>query len=542
MLRLMGLVRPLIPFMILAVVLGVLGFLAATLIPLLGGYGIAGIAGGREDLPRALFVAAGICAVSRGALRYGEQLCNHYVAFKLLALIRGQVFDALRRLAPAKLEGRDRGNLISIITSDIELLEVFYAHTISPVFIAAVMTLIMTVFIGGYHFSLGLIALAAYITVGAILPLGAARRTKARAEAIRSQLGDLNSYVLESLRGMDAGIQYAAGPDRLAEMNRRSEALSAGNQAVKVSAGRNTARTNTAISLFSLLMLGTVVFLRKNGIITIEGAVNPLIALMSSFGPTAALSNLGAGLQQTIASGNRVLRLMEEEPMVREIRGEAEIAFDGADCRGVTFAYGGEPVLRDISADIPRGSVVGITGKSGSGKSTLLKLFMRFWDPDSGSIRISGRALRQVNTENLRDMESLVTQETSLFHDSIENNIRIGRPGATREEVVAAAKKAAIHDFIQGLPAGYDTSVGELGDRLSGGERQRIGLARAFLHDAPLLLLDEPTSNLDSLNEAVILKALEQERGDKTVVLVSHRRSTMGLAETVYSVEDGRVS
>lgn len=542
MLRLIGLIRPMLPYMVLAITLGVLGFIAAITISILGGYGILQVLSANYPALNGLFLAAVICGVLRGVLRYGEQLCNHHIAFKLLALIRSHVFDALRRLSPAKLEGRDKGNLISILTSDIELLEVFYAHTISPVFIAAIMTLLMTAFIGSFHVVLALIAWVAYATVGVLLPLRAAKRTKAQGEAMREQLGDLNTYVLENLRGMQESIQYQASPNRLAAMLQRSDRLARENEKVKINAGNNLALTNTAISGFSLLMLLAGIYLYQRGAISFSGVLIPVITLMSSFGPTAALSNLGAGLQQTLASGNRVLDLLEEEPVVIEVGGKRQIAFTGADCDQVAFAYGQEQVLSEINLQIPQGMVVGITGRSGSGKSTLLKLFMRFWDTDSGQVRISQRDIREINTSDLRNMESLVTQETSLFHDSIDANIKVGKPDATRQEVITAARKAAIHDFIAALPQGYDTNVGELGDRLSGGERQRIGLARAFLYDAELILLDEPTSNLDSLNEAVILNAIEKERGNKTVILVSHRKSTMKLAQTVYSVERGRIS
>jgi ATP-binding cassette subfamily C protein len=271
-----------------------------------------------------------------------------------------------------------------------------------------------------------------------------------------------------------------------------------------------------------------------------------------------ALANLGSTLQNTFAAGNRVLDILDEEPVVEEIAGKENIVFTGASAEHVTFSYdtvdswsrqdekiqknGTETILSDISVEIPNHKIVGITGRSGSGKSTLLKLFMRFWKVQEGNVAISGTSVEQINTENLRDMESFMTQETYLFHDSIRNNLKIAKLDATDEEMMTACKKASVHDFIMSLPNGYDTQVGELGDTLSGGERQRLGLARAFLHDAPFLLLDEPTSNLDSLNEAVILKSLKEEQNGKTIVLVSHRPSTMCIADTVYSVEHGRVS
>lgn len=399
MINLVGLVKPLTGYMVLAIIMGLVGHLAASFITIFGGYAVANLLD--FDVPfslRTIFISVCVFALARGILRYAEQACNHFIAFKLLALIRDKVFMALRKLCPAKLEGRDKGNLISVITSDIELLEVFYAHTISPIVIAFLYSLIMCLFIGSFHPILGVIALLAYITVGIFIPL------------------------------------------------------------------------------------------------------------MSSFGPTVALANLGSTLQNTFAAGNRVLDILDETPVVDEISGKNDIAFTGASAEKITFSYDEEKILDHVSVNIPKGAIVGITGRSGSGKSTLLKLFMRFWETQEGSVKLSETDVNNINTSNLRDMESFVTQETHMFHDSIKNNLRIAKLDATDKEIVTACKKASVHDFILSLPQGYDTPVGELGDTLSGGERQRLGLARAFLHDSDLLLLDEPTSNLDSLNEAVILK------------------------------------
>ena len=279
-----------------------------------------------------------------------------------------------------------------------------------------------------------------------------------------------------------------------------------------------------------------------NGSVSFEQMLIAVIAMMGSFGPTVALSNLSNNLNQTLASGERVLSLLEESPQIEEVEGRASVEFTGASAAHVDFAYGEEQILKDYSMDIPQGKVIGIHGASGSGKSTFLKLLMRFWDRQKGDISISGRDVREINTMNLRDMESYVTQETYLFHDSIANNIAVGKPGASREEIIEAAKMASIHDFIEALPKGYDTEVGELGDTLSGGERQRIGIARAFLHDAPFILLDEPTSNLDALNEGIILKSLRESCHEKTVVLVSHRKSTMNVADIIYTMDNGRIS
>lgn len=543
MARLVGLVRPLAGYMVLAILMGLCGHLCASFITIFGGFAVADILGLPAPLSAtAIFVWVLLFALLRALLRYAEQGCNHFIAFKLLALIRDKVFGALRRLAPAKLEGRDKGDLIAVITSDIELLEVFYAHTISPAAIALLYTVIMCLFIGSYHIVPGILALCAYIVVGIGIPLFISRASGDIGMRFRRKSGALSAFVLDSLRGLSETQQYGQGEKRLAEMNDRTEALSGDEAKMKRITGRNTAITNTVILLFDIAMLFTCAVLYQKGAVGFDGVLIPTIALMSSFGPCVALAALGSTLQNTFAAGNRVLDILEESPVTEEITGQPEIGFDGAKVQNVSFAYSGEKILDNISLEIPKNSVVGIVGRSGSGKSTLLKLLMRFWKVQQGSVQISGRETEEINTDNLRNMESFVTQETHLFHDSIRNNLRIARLDATDAEIEAACKKASVHDFIMSLPEGYDTPVGELGDTLSGGESQRLGLARAFLHDAPFLLLDEPTSNLDSLNEAVILKALQEERTGKTVILVSHRPSTMRMADQVYSVEHGRMS
>ena len=543
MCRLIGLVKPLTGFMILAILMGLIGHLAASFITIFGGYAVAEVIGIETLLTmEVLFASVIVFAIVRGLLRYAEQACNHFIAFKLLALIRQKVFRALRRLCPAKLEGKDKGNLISVITSDIELLEVFYAHTISPIAIAALYSIILCLFIGKYHLILGVIALAAYITVGGIIPIVVSKISGDDGIRFRTKSGELSGFVLDSLRGLSETLQYGQGEKRLYEMNEQTDVLSKEEKRMKRTAGRNKAITNTVILVFDLIMLFISAMLYQQGEVGFIGVLISTIALMSSFGPVIALADLGSTLQNTFAAGNRVLDILDETPVVDEVHGKEEIAFRGASAEHVTFAYGDETIIDDVSVDFAQGSAIGIVGRSGSGKSTLLKLLMRFWNVKKGNVKISDTEIHEINTANLRDMESFVTQETHLFHDSIRNNIRIAKLDATDEEIEVACKKASVHDFIMSLPNGYDTLVGELGDTLSGGERQRIGLARAFLHDAPLMLLDEPTSNLDSLNEAVILKSLKEERENKTVVLVSHRQSTMRIVDKVYSVEHGRMS
>ena len=540
--NLIHLVKPLTGYMILAILMGLLGHLCASFITIFGAFGILQVLGMWKGSLGFLFIGVAVFAVLRGILRYAEQSCNHFIAFKLLALIRDEVFQSLRKLTPAKLEGKDKGNLITVITSDIELLEVFYAHTISPTAIAVLYTILLCLFIGQFHVILGILALLAYLAVGVLIPLAVSKAGGDDGMRFRTKSGELGSFVLDSLRGLSEILQYGQGQERMRQMNHRTDELSKEEERMKRTTGRNMAITGMTILISDLLMLFVSSMLYQRGALGFDGVLISTVALMSSFGPVTALANLGSTLQNTFAAGNRVLDILEEEPMVKEINGQKEVAFHGAKAEHVTFSYGQETILKDVSADIKENSVVGIIGKSGSGKSTLLKLLMRFWDVQEGSVSISGTGVNQINTSNLRDMESFVTQETCLFHDSVAANLRIAKLDATQEELEAACKKASIHEFIKKLPQGYETQVGELGDTLSGGERQRLGLARAFLHDAPFMLLDEPTSNLDSLNEAVILKSLEEERNGKTVVLVSHRESSMQIAGVVYSVERGSMS
>ncbi len=544
--RLIVLVKPMLPVMLAAILMGLAGNFCATFITILGGYGILAAMGLPSAVakPGTAFALILLFALLRGVLRYAEQASNHYIAFKLLALIRDKVFGALRRLAPAKLEGRDRGDLISLITADIEALEVFYAHTISPICIAILWAAGMTIFVGQYHPLPALLLLAGYLVVGVLIPIWAARKGDTVGRAYRQALADTNSYVLESLRGLRETIQYGDAANRAAGIDRHSETLGEKQKALKYREGVTSAVTNTVILLTALAVLAACLALNMQGSIGADGVLICTLAALGSFGPLVSLANLGTGLVQVFASADRVLDLLDEEPVTPDVTDGADTVFTGAKAEKVSFAYADEEVLHELSLTVPEGKIVGITGRSGSGKSTFLRLLLRFWDIQSGSLRFGDNEIRRVNTASLRAQESLVTQETELFDDTIENNIRIARRDATHEEVEAACKKAALDGFIKSLPKGYDTPVGELGGALSGGERQRIGLARAFLYDAPFMLLDEPTSNLDSLNEGIILNAVAEEcrREEKTVLLVSHRKSTMAAADLSFSVESGRVS
>ena len=546
MARLIVLIRSLIPVMLLAVVFGSIGHLCAIALTVSAAAGIADIAGiaGQGALPAPLRMLPYLLiafAVCRGAFHYAEQYCNHFIAFKLLAVIRHRVFAKLRELCPAKLDGKDKGNLIAVITSDIEQLEVFYAHTLSPVAIAVAVCACMTVFIWRGSAAAGITALCAYLTVGALIPLINAKLGKEDGLTFRNAFGALSAFVLDSLRGLDETIQYGCGKKRTEELEQKSHELTHTQKKLSALESYQSAFTNLVILGFDAAVFCIMFRAFFAGSCSLGSALVTTVALMSSFGPVVALSNLSNNLMQTLASGERVLSLLDEKPIVEEVRNGESVSVKDAEVSHIDFSYGKENILTDFSLSVPASKILGIHGPSGCGKSTLLKLLMRFWDVQSGTVALSGTDIRRIKTDALRAGESYVTQETALFRDTIAHNIAVGKPGASREEIIDAAKKASLHEFVASLPNGYDTEVGELGATLSGGERQRIGLARAFLHDAPLMLLDEPTSNLDALNEGIILKSLKETSKDKTVVIVSHRRSTLNIARAVVEMQkDGK--
>lgn len=549
-LKLIVLVKPLLHIMILAVFLGVLGYFAAISLTVLAAHILLIGLGIKESFFSLSFEKMSfllcIIAISRGLLHYAEQYCNHFIAFKLLAIIRHKVFAALRTLCPAKLEGKDRGNLISVITTDIELLEVFYAHTISPIAIAIITSLGLVIFIGHFHLLAGILALLAYLTVGLAIPFWNSRTGTADGMYFRNEFGKLNSFLLDSLRGLDETIQYEQGYTRLSEINQYSAELSHLQKKLSTNEGKQRGITTLFILIFSFSMLFLTMYLYYLQLVDFSDVLTCTVCMMGSFGPTVALSNLSNNLTQTFASGERVLSILEEVPQVSEIPEQKIIPSENAgnfiaETQNITFSYNTEKILKNFSSSFSKGKMIGILGDSGCGKSTLLKLLMRFWETDEGTIYVNQYNINELPTCLLRNTESYVTQETHLFHDSIANNISIAKSNATREEIIIAAQKASIHDFIMALPNGYDTNVSELGDNLSGGEKQRIGIARAFLHDAPLVLLDEPTSNLDSLNEGIILTALAKEcknRKDKTIILVSHRKSTLKSMDEIINMNN----
>ena len=553
--RLIVLVKPLTGVMITGIILGVAGFLCAIFLTIVGGIGVikglsvfgGDVMFGSTALDEVIswnqiFVLLIGLALARGILHYGEQYCNHYIAFRILAIIRHKVFECLRKLCPAKLEGKNKGDLISIITGDIELLEVFFAHTISPIVIAFLTSLIMVVFIGAQSMVAGVIACMGYTVVGVVLPIWNGKRSASAGMKFRNGVGELNGFVLDSMYGVDEILQYGQGDQQLSKMNEKSQSLAEDQENLSKFEGSQRAVTNIVIQLFSWGMLFTMIYLYMESAATFSEVLISTLAMMSSFGPVVALASLSNSLNQTLACGERVLALLEEAPPVEEVSGKEHTDFEGAKADDITFSYEDEIILKNVTVDIEKGKVLGIHGASGSGKSTLLKLIMRFWDVKYGQVLISEKDIKEINTDDLRSISSYVTQDTILFRDTIANNIRIANPDAGLAKVEEAAQKASIHDFIIRLPHGYDTNVGELGSTLSDGEKQRLGLARAFLHDSDLLLLDEPTSNLDVLNEGIILKSLENEKIGKTMVLVSHRKSTLSLADRVYEMDNGRLS
>ena len=542
--HLLKLVTPLAHIMAFTITMGTLGFLAAIFIMVLGAMGLVNLLNFDTHLSfSGILTALIVLAVARGALRYLEQMSGHYIAFKLLALLRDKVFSSLRRLAFVKLQDKQAGQLVSLVTNDIELLEVFYAHTIAPIMIAFFTSAILLLVFGHLSGWFVVVALAAYLTVGVILPIITTQLAREDGRRYRELVGEMNDFFLDSVRGMKEIQLFGYAKQRLDEIQQRSQKIDTAFERIKDQEAKVRVYTEVAVSAFNIIMLFTGLILFSLDKIDFSAFLISVILLMSSYGPVIALSNLSSNLLQTLASGERVLSLLAEEPELKDVESAVDLKdVSRIDVENVSFAYGEEQILSDVSLSVKKGEILGIHGRSGSGKSTLLKLLMRFYDPKSGSIKINGEILPNINTRSLRDNMAYITQQTYIFNETIEENIRLARRDATLEEIMEAAKKASIHDFILSLPEGYQTKMTELGGNLSDGEKQRIGIARAFLHNAPIILLDEPTSNLDSLNEAMILKSLLNVKAEKLIILVSHRQSTMAICDQVISIENGRMS
>ncbi len=542
--RLIVELKPLAPIMAITISMGVIGFLAAIAI---ASFGAIAIGAATKDITfisfKGAMIVMAVCALLRGFLRYAEQLSGHYIAFKILYILRDKIFTKLRKLAPAKLEGEEKGNLISLITSDIELLEVFYAHTIAPISIAIITNTIITVILFKINAIFGILSLVFFLIVGLVIPYVSSAMGKDAGVEYRNMFGECNNYILDSLRGLKEVLLFQNGDERLAEINNKSHRINKSLDKIKEHEGIIRAVTDLTIMIAILSFVGVGVHQYSIGNLTFTWMVVGIVVIASSFGPVVALSNLSNTLLQTFACAERLFALLDEEPHVEEVTEGFEVNGESIAYDNVTFAYPGrnKNIFDETSIHIKKGEKVALIGESGIGKSTFVKLMMRFWDVNSGTVNVDGQSIKEANTASLRNSQTLVSQETYLFDESILENIKIGKKDATKEEVIEAAKKASIHDFIAGLPKGYDTRVGELGGNLSSGEKQRLGLARAFLSDGEVLILDEPTSNLDTLNEGEILKSIKENCEDKTIVLISHRKSTTAVCNKVIKLENSKL-
>lgn len=542
--RLIVELKPLAPIMAITISMGVIGFLAAIAI---ASFGAIAIGAATKDITfisfKGAMIVMAVCALLRGFLRYAEQLSGHYIAFKILYILRDKIFTKLRKLAPAKLEGEEKGNLISLITSDIELLEVFYAHTIAPISIAIITNTIITVILFKINAIFGILSLVFFLIVGLVIPYVSSAMGKDAGVEYRNMFGECNNYILDSLRGLKEVLLFQNGDERLAEINNKSHRINKSLDKIKEHEGIIRAVTDLTIMIAILSFVGVGVHQYSIGNLTFTWMVVGIVVIASSFGPVVALSNLSNTLLQTFACAERLFALLDEEPHVEEVTEGFEVNGESIAYDNVTFAYPGRDknIFDETSIHIKKGEKVALIGESGIGKSTFVKLMMRFWDVNSGTVNVDGQNIKEANTASLRNSQTLVSQETYLFDESILENIKIGKKDATKEEVIEAAKKASIHDFIAGLPKGYDTRVGELGGNLSSGEKQRLGLARAFLSDGEVLILDEPTSNLDTLNEGEILKSIKENCEDKTIVLISHRKSTTAVCDKVIKLENSKL-
>lgn len=540
MARLIVELKPLAPVMLITIGMGVLGFLAAIAIATFGAVALGVLIGEVTSFTfKSAVIVMIVCAVLRGLLRYCEQLSGHYIAFKILVILRDKIFTVLRRLAPAKLEGKEKGNLISLITSDIELLEVFYAHTIAPITIAIITNAIISIILFRINPWFGILGAVFFLIVGFAIPYLSSKMAKEAGVEYRNNFGQSNSYILDSLRGLKEILLFNGGQRRLNSINEKSRELNKSLSKIKDHEGVIRGVTDLTIMLAILTFVGTGFGLLIADSISFIEIVIAVVIVESSFGPVVALSNLSNNLLHTFACAERLFALLDEEPNVEEVAGDKKVEGNSIKFKDVEFSYTGrqEKILDDISININKGDKIALIGESGIGKSTFIKLIMRFWDVNSGRIDIDGINIKDIPTKSLRASQTLVSQETYLFNESIEDNIKIGNLNASREEVIEAAKKASIHDFIEKLPKGYDTKAGELGGMLSSGEKQRIGLARAFISNGDVLILDEPTSNLDTLNESEILRSIKENCEEKTIILISHRKSTTSVCNKVYKLE-----
>ena len=528
--------------MILAVINGSVGFVCAMGVTVFGAVGVAKALGEAIALSYGWIIGLTIgCGVLRGLLRYFEQYSNHYIAFRLLAVLRDKIFGALRVLCPAKLESKQKGSIIAMITSDIETLEVFYAHTISPICIAVLVSTAVFLFVGFVSsWYLALVALIGFLTIGIVVPLISSGKLKESGVKYRAEFASFSAYFLDSIKGIKDIVLNNAGEEREKEVNKRSDGLLKETKKMKHNITRAGSAIELTVSVFVLITLAVGILLVKNQMFSVGKMVIGMVTVFSSFGPVIAVGSLPGNLTQTFASGDRVLNLLAEKPAVEEVKNGKYFEYENLDVKDLSFSYDGQTeVLKDIKMHAEKGEIIGIVGESGCGKSTFLKLLLRFWERNDGEINYNDIDIDKINTNSLLKNVTMVSQSTYLFEETIEDNLRIAKPDATQEEIENVCKMASVHDFIMTLPDGYKTQVGALGDNLSAGEKQRIGLARAFLRGSELILLDEPTSNVDSINEGIILKALKEQKNKKSIILVSHRESTMAIADRIYKVDGG---
>lgn len=528
--------------MVLAVINGSVGFVCAMGVTVFGAVGVAKALGEAIALSYGWIIGLTIgCGVLRGLLRYFEQYSNHYIAFRLLAVLRDKIFGALRVLCPAKLESKQKGSIIAMITSDIETLEVFYAHTISPICIAVLVSVAVFLFVGfvssWYH---AFVALVGFLTIGIVVPLISSGKLKESGVKYRAEFASFSAYFLDSIKGIKDIVLNNAGEEREKEVNKRSDGLLKETKKMKHNITRAGSAIELTVSVFVLITLAVGILLVKNDMLSLGRMIIGTVTVFSSFGPVIAVGSLPGNLTQTFASGDRVLNLLAEKPAVEAVTNGKDFDYETLDVKDLSFSYDGQTeVLKDVKMHAEKGEIIGIVGESGCGKSTFLKLLLRFWERSGGEINYDDIDIDQINTDSLLKNVTMVSQSTYLFEETIEDNLRIAKPDATQEEIENACKMASVHDFIMTLPDGYKTQVGALGDNLSAGEKQRIGLARAFLRGSELILLDEPTSNVDSINEGIILKALKEQKNKKSIILVSHRESTMAIADRIYQVAGG---
>ena len=548
MAKLIVLVGSLAYIMLLAVVNGLLGYLAALGTTLFGAMGVAQIIDSStfgSQVSVWLFVGLAVgSGVLRGILRYFEQYSNHNIAFKLLALLRDKIFNKLRKLAPAKIDNKNKGNLVAMITSDVEILEVFYAHTVSPVFIAITVSLTIFLFVGLFiNWYLAAVAICAYVVIGIVFPPIASKAMASSGVNYKKKFASFSSYFLDSIRGAKEIVVHNAVEDRKKNVDEQSEGLLSSLKIMKRATARITGSTELLVTIFLIITTIVGIVLAKNGTITAGKMIIGIVAIFGSFGPVIAIAALPSSLTLTFAAGDRLLNLLAEKPIVEDVTNKQNIEYKDVKVENVTFGYEENvEVLKDISMHAGKGEIVGIVGASGCGKSTLLKLLLRFYPFNKGDISYNDISINDINTQSLLSNVTMISQTTYLFDESIKENLRIAKADATEEEMKEACKVASIDDFISELPQGYDTQVASAGNNLSAGEKQRVGLARAFLRGSELILLDEPTSNLDSINEGIILKSLLSMKGKRSIILVSHRKSTMAIADRIYKIENGNIS